>query len=626
MRSLFARFWDWLLTLLLNRIVLVLALMLCIAAGIALSNMSRLSSSLIQSQAVQNAALYTQSLTQVIDLYSNAAVDRAKTVSGITVTHDYPIHDGAIPLPSTFAIEIGERISEHNTDVSVRLYSDYPFPWRKAKGGTRDAFERQAIDFLNQNPNQKFFRFVQQDGHTLLRYGESSIMQPSCVACHNTHPDSPKKDWEVGDVGGVWEISQPLDNLVAKIGTNLKGTFVMLGGISILGLSGLTLVIGKLRQIARELEQRIRERTADLADANTDLEKRNRLIRHVFGRYLSDNVVNNLLDSPEGLKLGGERRKVTILTSDLRGFTALSERLQPEQVIDILNLYLEQMADVINHYQGTIDEFMGDGILVLFGAPIAREDDAVRAIACACAMQLVMGAVNEKMKALGLSQLEMGIGINTGEVVVGNIGSEKRAKYGIVGSQVNLAYRIESYTKGGQILVAEETLKQAGTGVRINEQKQVQPKGFKQPIAIYSVYGVSGLYNVYLPQDEEVFFPIPDAIPLQYSILEGKNISQTAFAGSLVKLSSKGAEIRSKNPSQNRLLSELTDLKINLSTSSVSVGMSEDIYAKVLEKPTRESFYVRFTAIPPVIQTQLDALYQASVTVKNISSQNLNSP
>ncbi|OUL20942.1 adenylate/guanylate cyclase domain-containing protein [Nostoc sp. 106C] len=203
-------------------------------------------------------------------------------------------------------------------------------------------------------------------------------------------------------------------------------------------------------------------------------------IRKTFGRYLTNEVVANLLENPDGLKLGGERRKITILTSDLRGFTAISERLPAEEVIKIINLYLGYMADAIAQYQGTIDEFMGDGILVLFGAPTAREDDAIRAIACAVAMQLAMEPVNETMQQLGLPLLEMGIGINSGEVVVGNIGSEKRSKYGIVGGQVNLTYRIESYSLGGQILISESTFKEVGSLLRIDEQKTVQPKGVHQ--------------------------------------------------------------------------------------------------------------------------------------------------
>ncbi|MBD2345279.1 adenylate/guanylate cyclase domain-containing protein [Anabaena subtropica] len=614
MHQLITNTWNWLLRFLLKRIILVLTLMFCLGVGIALANMSRLSSNLIESQAIQNAALYIESLNQGINLYSDSAVERAKTVNGITVTHAYLTEKGGIPLPSTFAIELGDRISEQNKEVSVRLYSDYPFPWRKDKGGAQDKFEQDALSFLRKNPNRNFFRFEKNDGHTVLRYGKASIMKASCVACHNTHPDSPKTDWEVGNVGGVWEINQTLDSLVGKVSNNLQGTFIMLGGMSFLGLSGLTLVIGRLRQTTKELEQRVKERTTDLVQANTDLEKRNRLIRKVFGRYLSDNIVANLLDSPEGLKLGGERRKITILTSDLRGFTALSEQLPPEEVITILNLYLEYMADVINKYQGTIDEFMGDGILVLFGAPFPRDGDALRAVACACAMQLAMGTVNIKMKELGLPSLEMGIGINTGEVVVGNIGSEQRTKYGIVGSQVNLTYRIESYTKGGQILISNQTLNDAGGSVKIEGQKQIQPKGFKQPITVYEVYGVGGFYNIYLPKQEESFFMVPEEIPLYYTILQEKHITNTLFRGALIKLSNKGAEIRIDENIlvEDSLPPELTNIKINLLISNNPQQLSDDIYVKVLKTlANKRSFYIHFTTIPTKIKLQLDAIYKS---------------
>ncbi|HEY9597689.1 MAG TPA: adenylate/guanylate cyclase domain-containing protein, partial [Cyanophyceae cyanobacterium] len=328
-------------------------------------------------------------------------------------------------------------------------------------------------------------------------------------------------------------------------------------------------------------------------------------IRQTFGRYLNEQVVANLLENPEGLKLGGERRKITILTSDLRGFTATSEQLAPEEVIKILNLYFAHMADAIVSFQGTIDEFMGDGILVLFGAPTARDDDAERAVACAVAMQLAMESVNNKMKQLGLPGLEMGIGINTGEVVVGNIGSEKRTKYGVVGSQVNLTYRIESYTVGGQILITESTLKDAGSQVIINGQKQVQPKGLKEPITIYAVGGIQGNYNLLLPQDEELYLPLAEAIPLEYRVLDDKHISETHFQGSLVKLSAKGAEVYSEN-----LVMALTNIKLNFVDSNRTIPTSGDIYAKVLDKSTNNgSFYIHFTFLPVDIETELRKIY-----------------
>ncbi|HAO11931.1 MAG TPA: adenylate/guanylate cyclase domain-containing protein [Planktothrix sp. UBA8407] len=332
-------------------------------------------------------------------------------------------------------------------------------------------------------------------------------------------------------------------------------------------------------------------------------------IRNIFGRYLSAEIVSNLLEKPEGLKLGGERRKITILTSDLRGFTALSERLQPEEVVKILNFYLSSMADVITIYQGTIDEFMGDGILVLFGAPTWREDDAQRAIACAVAMQLAMQKVNEQLKQWDLSALDMGIGINTGEVVVGNIGSVKRTKYGVVGNQVNLTYRIESYTTGGQILISEMTLNQSGRDlIKIENQKLVQPKGVKNPITIYEVCGIAGKYNLFVSKEEEHFYPIPTPILLQYFILEGKHISDSILIGSLVELSEKSGLIVTE-ANNDIIPGALANLKINMKLESDQ--WSDDIYAKVLEKSAEPgSFYVGFTAKPPDVEKYLNQLYQ----------------
>lgn len=333
-------------------------------------------------------------------------------------------------------------------------------------------------------------------------------------------------------------------------------------------------------------------------------------IRKTFGRYLTDEVVANLLEHPEGLKLGGERRKITILTSDLRGFTALSERLSPEEVIKVLNLYLGYMADVITQYQGTIDEFMGDGILVLFGAPTAREDDAQRAIACGISMQLAMDSVNEKMKQLDLPHLEMGIGINTGDVVVGNIGSEKRTKYGVVGSQVNLTYRIESYTVGGQVLISELTLKEAGSIVKVEGQKEVYTKGVKKPVTIYDVVGIGGEYNLFLKQQEEEFFPLAETIPIQYAILDGKHVSAVMLKGNLVKLSAKGAEVSSQSP-----VVALSNIKFNLLTPNTPDSASEDIYAKVIEKKTDNgNFRIHFTSLPPDIEAMLDDLYESTAS------------
>jgi len=149
--------------------------------------------------------------------------------------------------------------------------------------------------------------------------------------------------------------------------------------------------------------------TQQLKDSYQELERRNQFIRKTFGRYTSDEVVEALLDVPDGLKLGGEEREVTILMSDLRGFTAMAARLTPQEVIGCLNLYLESMVEVITHYQGTIDEIIGDAILVIFGAPMPCEEHASKAVACGLAMQLAMPDVNRRLAGQGAPELELSL-------------------------------------------------------------------------------------------------------------------------------------------------------------------------------------------------------------------------
>lgn len=329
-------------------------------------------------------------------------------------------------------------------------------------------------------------------------------------------------------------------------------------------------------------------------------------LRNTFGRYLSNEIVNTLLETPGGIKLGGERKKITIFTSDLRGFTAVSESLSPENVVKVLNFYLGYMANIINKHQGTIDEFMGDGILVLFGAPITRNDDAERAVACALEMQLKMESINKQMREWGYADLQMGIGINTGEVVVGNIGSEQRTKYAIVGSEVNLTYRIESYTVGGQILISETTLKEIKTNLKINETKEVLPKGVKKPLTIYSVAGIEGKYNLSLPEIIENYIVLPEPINIDYCLLQDKDIGQEMFKGQIVKLSDKGAEVIIYS-SDCLCPDSLKNLKITLSKAE----KKEDIYAKVMSGDNQKrSFQIYFTHIPMEIAQMLDNIHK----------------
>ncbi len=337
-----------------------------------------------------------------------------------------------------------------------------------------------------------------------------------------------------------------------------------------------------------------------LLESQKQLEVRNRFIRETFGRYLSDDVVDNILENPEGLRLGGEKRMATIMMTDLRGFTAISERLAAEDVVRVINNYLEVMIDIIIKYQGTIDEFIGDAILVLFGAPIMREDDAARAVACAIEMQMAMEAVNQRNRGAGYPDVAQGIGINTGEVVVGNIGSEKRSKYGVVGRNVNLTSRIESYTIGGQTLISESTLRACGPILRIDDHTQVMPKGVKEPITIYEIGGIGGEHNLFLPEKAPMeMIELRRPLTIRYTMLNEKDTQEAAHKGFFRKLAPEGAEIAGETA-----VGRLTNIKITLHDEE-DFEITTDLYAKVTRNVSAEPavFVVVFTSIPPEAQS-----------------------
>lgn len=224
-----------------------------------------------------------------------------------------------------------------------------------------------------------------------------------------------------------------------------------------------------------------------LKAANAALEKRNEFIRSVFGRYLTDDIAETLLDSPTGLTLGGERREITILMADLRGFSTFAADRDPADVMTMVNHFLSTMTEVILRHGGTIDEFIGDAVLALFGAPRPLDDHARRAVACATEMQRAMADVNALNRERGLPEVEIGVGVHTGEVIVGNIGSERRAKYGVVGDTVNMAARIESFTRGGQVLISEATRDRCGDEVAISDDFTVRPKGYERDVRLFEV-------------------------------------------------------------------------------------------------------------------------------------------
>jgi PAS domain S-box-containing protein len=243
--------------LLYERTLLMLLILLGIGIGSLFGYVAHLQSNLVVSSALRDAALYTQALAEFRTLYTSEVVEALRS-RGIEVTHNYKEHAGAIPLPVTLTMRLAERISAHASGAQVRLYSPYPFPSRRAVGGLHDDFSQRAWTFLQQRPSESFHRFETIEGRPSLRYAVADRMRPSCVDCHNTHPDSPKTDWKSGDVRGVLEVDFPLQTVVAQTRTGLGGTLALIGFISLLGLSSVTLVMGRLRRNSAVLDQRAR--------------------------------------------------------------------------------------------------------------------------------------------------------------------------------------------------------------------------------------------------------------------------------------------------------------------------------------------------------------------------------
>jgi len=217
-------------------------------------------------------------------------------------------------------------------------------------------------------------------------------------------------------------------------------------------------------------------------------------IRRMFGQYMSDTVINHLLEHPEKLDLGGERRRVTLFFSDLAGFTTISERLSAETVVSLLNDYLSRMTEIILDEAGTVDKFEGDAIMAFWGAPLDQPDQAARACRAALRQQAALQDLNRQFAGLDLPPLSMRIGLNTGDAIVGNLGSAKRFDYTVIGDTVNLASRLEGVNKfyGSHVMASEATAAECAGMVEFRELDLVAVKGKEQAIRVFEVLGLAG--------------------------------------------------------------------------------------------------------------------------------------
>lgn len=337
-----------------------------------------------------------------------------------------------------------------------------------------------------------------------------------------------------------------------------------------------------MKQIHR---QQLADRLAALAAAGT--------LQQADARTRIAAAIDAVLD-PEA---GADLRRVTILLSDLRGFTALAEQHSALAMVAALNRYLARMTEIIVRWGGAVDKFMGDAIMVLFGAPEQLDEDIVSAIACAIEMQIAMDGINEENRRHGMAPWFMGIGINTGEVVAGQLGSTLHSEYTVIGEQVNLASRIEAHSLRGQILLSEATWRQAQGFIETGDVNEVSVKGKRGSVRMYELLSTRLPRPLAAPKREIRNSPRVEVdMPLVFQRLDGKSVQPTRLQGRITDISYGGMFVRS-----TAVLQPFQDICFSLSLSLMGRELTE-IYAKVLRvvPPDASGAYgypVEFTSI-----------------------------
>lgn len=277
-----------------------------------------------------------------------------------------------------------------------------------------------------------------------------------------------------------------------------------------------------------------------------------------------------------------KKETLTLLMSDLRGYSMLSSDMEPASLLTLINHYLAEMTDIILKYNGTILEVAGDGIFAVFGRE-SEENHATGAIGAAIEMQSRMGEINDWNKERNLPILKMGIGIDTGEVVLGTIGSEKWKKVGAVGHHVNLCSRIESYSAGTQILVSAATYEAADAEMKVLQDFVVFPKGLKSPIRLYHIVEMTSPYKLSCVFERDEPMTLPKPIPVTFTVIKDKHVDMVTSHGIIVALSKTGAVLRT-----SALLKIYDD---------VQVDICGQMFCKVGDLKGTDR-YINFMAIP----------------------------
>jgi class 3 adenylate cyclase len=384
---------------------------------------------------------------------------------------------GAIPIPATLSLELGRVISEQQHNITYRFVSDYPFKNRAPH--QLDEFERKALDSLRANPDQN----IESSSHSLLsdsvRLVAPVIMGSACVSCHNVHPESPKQDWKVGDVRGIQEVM-----ITQPIAANIFSFKYLLAYFALAAVSGLSF-LGMQRRQALQIQS-----------MNRELESNNDFLASLsmkISRYISPQIYKSIFSGQKDVVIHTERKKLTIFFSDIQNFTATTERLQPEQITQLLNEYFTEMSAIALAHGGTIDKFIGDAMLIFFGDPETKGErlDAQACLRMAWDMQRRLVELNAKWRSEGIEHpFKTRMGINSGYCNVGNFGSVDRMDYTIIGAEANLAARLQSIAEPGRIVISYETFALVSDVVAAHPLPAITMKGIKGDVVVERMPGL----------------------------------------------------------------------------------------------------------------------------------------
>ncbi len=410
--------------------------------------------------------------------YASNVVGRVLASPGSTqVVHNYETIPGAIPIPATLSLELGRVISEQQQNISYRFVSDFPFKNRAPH--VLDDFETSALVALRRNSSQNLTKVSWSVFSDRVRLIAPVIMGAACVSCHNSHPESLKRDWKVGDVRGIQEIT-----ISQSLAGNIFSFKYLIAYFVFMAVVGFIFIAMQRRQATT-----IRSINGELETANEFLAT----LSMKISRYLSPQIYKSIFSGQKDVIIHTERKKLTIFFSDIKDFTATTERLQPEQITLLLNEYFTEMSNIALKHGGTIDKFFGDAILIFFGDPETKgeAEDAKACLRMATEMQHRLAELNVKWRSEGVEHpFRVRIGINTGFCNVGNFGSTDRMDYTIIGAEANLAARLQSIAEAGHIVASYETYALVRDIVAAHALPPITMKGISRQVVPYAVEGM----------------------------------------------------------------------------------------------------------------------------------------